>query len=207
MKPVIQKFEGGLIKTCDVRMTGCVPLIEINGKSLVVDLATVPESMQKMLFTQEAKPIILKNFEAIIVKEAGHGGNPMSELEVLKILVADKNANIELCRNGIVGCAPRISLKGESVIIDQETLPNWVVIESQGALNIAVEVKGYFASEQGHFPNPTAYFKVFKIVEIKVNKNKKGDQLNNDLSRGKLNLKNNDDQAKPIKKNINSIKD
>jgi hypothetical protein len=206
-KPIIHKFEGVVINTCDDKMTGCVPTIEIDGKSLVVDIATVPESMKDMLFAKDAKPIFLKNMEAIIVSEEGHGPNPMLKQPVLKIIVADKSANIELCRNGIVGCAPRINVKGESVLLDFETLPNWVVIESQGSLNVSVEVKGYFASEKGHFPNPTVYFKVFKIVEVKINKNKKGDQLNNDLSRGKLNSKQSNEQAKPTNKGINIIKD
>jgi hypothetical protein len=191
--PEVIPLDNAILKTCEYHMMGCVPRIVIGGKQVVIDQETIPKDIKSKTFNSHGNDIELGKIQGVIVEDIGHSGSPSSKRQVFKILLKDSNAYVTTCSDGIMGCAPTISIKGQVTLIDQAMTPS-DILDIRGGL-IPVNVTGYYQKENGHFPNPTAVFKVFKPIYITM-----GDQLDTNtpiIDGSKHELKQNFEQEKP----------
>lgn len=157
---------------------GAPYVISSEGKNLgLIDIELLSKEQQEKINDGNGKIVDLGKMDVVIVKESGHFPNPMAEFAVFKPLIKDGSALVQTCAKGMMGCAPHIQVAGKELLIDQQMAPS-DIIKRNGEL-ISVSVKGYISSEKGHFPNPTAYFDVFKTIEMEENSVVYGSSSNN----------------------------
>jgi hypothetical protein len=87
-------------------------------------------------------------------------------------VVYEDAAVISFCKPGLLGCAERIAIGAESYLLDvsaankdlvgalRKTYADRKVYETTPGRAV-----GFVVTEKGHFPNPTAAFKVFKLLD------------------------------------------
>jgi hypothetical protein len=89
------------------------------------------------------------------------------------LLIYDRNAILKICPPISLGCATRIDFGGDqSYLVDPlgpatEKLLQEIIdrLRAASLLESAPgQVAGFFVEEKGHFPNPTATVKVFKLL-------------------------------------------
>ena len=87
-------------------------------------------------------------------------------------VVYEDAAVIHFCQPGLLGCAERIAVGAESYLLDVSAANKDVVgaLRKSHAARKVYETApgkavGFVVTEKGHFPNPTASFKVFKLLD------------------------------------------
>src|SRR5262245_35693477 len=91
-------------------------------------------------------------------------------LKKIRVLLYDRDAVIHVCPPAVLGCATKIVIDEKEYLLDplgsaKEELQT--IIEAyQAAGSVETQpgiVTGFLVEEEGHFPNPTVEFKVFKL--------------------------------------------
>lgn len=162
-----EKFESIDIRTCHEEMMGCAPTLKINGKSILLDQETVSDELYEKIRQANGAIINIKDIEGFVAKETGHFPNPMAEFEVFKVVINDADAKLNTCNFDLMGCTTRITALDEQLTVDLENVP--FELYARDGVDVSVTVKGYYAIEDGHMPNPMVEQKVFKVIEIKEN--------------------------------------
>jgi hypothetical protein len=87
-------------------------------------------------------------------------------------LVYDESAVIHTCPPRHLGCAPSIDIGGENYLLEALAASRASLNDLEGALHfhkiytsMPGKVTGFVVKEKGHFPNPTAEFPVFKLLD------------------------------------------
>src|SRR5712691_6575463 len=85
-------------------------------------------------------------------------------------IIYEDAAVIRFCEPGLLGCAERITVDGQPYLLDVSSAGKDAVQalrKTYGARKVYETVPGravgFVVTEKGHFPNPTADFKVFKL--------------------------------------------
>ena len=162
----VMKSDKGVIETCARELLGCQVQIRLAEGKYTVSYDSLPKNLRAGIFTEESEEISLNNVEGHL-ENLPAPMNPMVTIDQFVLHQQDANAVIEMPEEGMIGGAPQIVVNGEKTLIDQATLTDEV--RSYPKTTIPVSVKGYYAFEDGHFPNPGHEFKVFKILEIRIN--------------------------------------
>ena len=158
----IRPIRSATLRACDRGMMGCRAHIEFEGQSIQLNVGSLPTGV----FSVDGDDVSVRNIEGFVRSEEQHPGTFRDEFFLVS---SDNAAELSFCNERLMGCAARITINGEEVILDRSTVSDSVNrrLNPAGAGgSITASVKGYFAHEKGHFPNPMAYFRVFKVLEI-----------------------------------------
>ena len=160
----ILQLEEVTVKTCASGMMGCLARVKFGDQELNLNTSTIPKDSGVTVITENGDSIVLKNIEAVVLPHTFWPGNTQ---DAFYFVASDADAKISLCNTPmLLGCAPKINVKGESYLLDTSAVDAAILAGPDSS--VEVSVKGYVAYEKGHFPNPTAYFDVFKVLEISV---------------------------------------
>lgn len=154
------------ISTCDPTRMGCRAQIIYNGRSIQLNRGSLPQILEDEISALEGENVNLQNIEGFVKSTEQRPGTFRDEFYLVQV---DTAADLSFCNERLMGCAPRITVNGEEALLDRDSLSDDVnrrINPTGSGGSITASIKGYFAYERGHFPNPMAYFRVFKILEI-----------------------------------------
>lgn len=160
----IRPIRSATLRSCEAGRMGCQATIDYEGKSVQLNAQSLPESVGFVPYA--GSDVSLGNIEGFVKSTEQHPGTFIDEFYFVS---SDSYAELSFCNERMMGCAPRIVVNGEDVLLDRNTVSDSVnrrIGPTGAGGSITASVKGYFAHEKGHFPNPMAYFKVFKVLEI-----------------------------------------
>lgn len=90
-------------------------------------------------------------------------------------MIYDNAAVVRFCKPGLMGCAERVVIGGEAMLVEALAASKASLEAIRGAHHAhglyetqPGKVSGFIVREKGHFPNPLVEFEVFKLLDADI---------------------------------------